>query len=356
LSKLGDVISDALSKRRKVHFLPPYRGETRILLGSLMKENPCQMKTPASADLIRAVVSMRSIKEKDEIGEIEKAVDIAHDMHVAAMKMCREGIREQDIHGVAEGIALARGAGTSFPMIVSINGQTLHNVCRGNMLKRGRMLLVDAGAETNMHYASDITRTTPVNGRFSQMQRDVYDIVLKANIEAIGAVRPGVNNRDVHLIACKAMAGGLKELGIMKGDPGEAVSEGAHSVFMPHGIGHMMGLDVHDMESLGENNVGYNEEVSRGDQFGLSFLRFALPYKTGHVFTIEPGCYFIPELIARWKSDGKYRDFIDFRKVENFMAIGGIRVEDNILVTAKGHKVLGKPVPKTVKEIESTCS
>ena len=356
LSRLEEVIKDAVSKRRRVHFLPPYRGETKMILGSLFKENPCQMKTHASADLVRAVVSMRSIKEKVEIDEIEKAVDIAYVMHVTAMKMCKPGVSEQDIFGTIEGIALAKGGGTSFPIILSINGQTLHNHAHSNLLKKGRMMVTDAGAETNLHYASDITRTTPVGGKFSDIQKDIYDIVLKANTEAIKATRPGLSNRDLHLMACKNIASGLKELGLMKGDTDDAVAAGAHALFMPHGLGHMMGLDVHDMEALGENYIGYNDQVKRSDQFGLAFLRFALPYKPGHVFTIEPGCYYIPELIEKWKSEKKFIEFINYSKIDKYMSIGGIRIEDNVLITEKGHKLLGKPIPKTVKEIETICS
>jgi Xaa-Pro aminopeptidase len=355
MAKLEEPIKDAVSKRRRVHFLPPYRGETKMILGSLFKENPCQMKTLASTDLVKAVVSMRSVKEKVEIDEIEKAVDIAYEMHVTAMKMCKPGVREQDIFGTIEGIALAKGGGTSFPIILSINGQTLHNHTHGNLLKKGRMMVTDAGAETNMHYSSDITRTTPVGGKFSEIQKDIYEIVLKTNTDAIKATRPGISNLDLHFMACKNIASGLKELGLMKGDTEEAVAAGAHAMFMPHGLGHMMGLDVHDMEALGENYIGYNDAVKRSDQFGLAFLRFALPYKPGHVFTIEPGCYFIPELIEKWKSENKFREFINYSKIDKYMSIGGIRIEDNVLITEKGHKLLGKPIPKTVKEIESTC-
>ncbi len=356
MKHLEEKIQDALSKRRKVHFLPPYRGESKMILGSLLKENPCQMKTLASPDLIRSVVSMRSIKEKVETDEIEKAVDIAYEMHVTAMKMCRPGVKEQDIFGTIEGIALSKGGGTSFPIILSINGQTLHNHDHGNILKKGRMMVTDAGAETNHHYSSDITRTTPVGGKFSSLQSDVYEVVLKANTEAIKATKPGVSNRDIHFLACRVIAEGMKDLGLMKGDISEAVAAGAHALFMPHGIGHMLGLDVHDMEALGENYVGYSPEVKRSEQFGTAFLRFALPYKPGHVLTIEPGCYFIPELIERWKSEGKFWEFINYDKLSRFMPIGGVRIEDNVMITEKGHKVLGKPIPKTVKEIEAVCS
>jgi Xaa-Pro aminopeptidase len=356
LSKLEETINSALSKKRKIHFLPPYRGETKLMLGSLLKENPCQMKTPASTELIRAVVSLRSIKEKVEIEEIEKAVDIAWEMHVAAMKMCRKGVREQDISGTMEGVALMKGGGTSFPIILSINGQTLHNHNHGNILEKGKMMVADAGAETKLHYASDITRTTPVGGKFSQLQKDIYEIVLKANTESIASAGPGHSNLELHLAACKIIVEGMKDLGVMKGDSDEAVAAGAHALFMPHGLGHMMGLDVHDMEALGEDYVGYNDEVKRSSQFGLAFLRFALPFKPGHVFTVEPGCYFIPELIAQWKGEKKFPEFINYGKIDSYMSIGGIRIEDNVLITDKGHKLLGKAIPKTVKELETVCS
>jgi Xaa-Pro aminopeptidase len=356
VSKLGDTIKDALSKKRKIHFLPPYRGETKMTLGVLLKENPCQMKTLASVDLIKAVISMRSIKEKVEIDEIEKAADIAYEMHVTAMKMCKHGVKEQDIFGMIEGIALAKGGGTSFPIILSINGQTLHNHSHGNILTKGRMMVTDAGAETSLHYASDITRTTPVGGKFNEKQKDIYEIVLKANTDAIKATKPGISNRDLHFMACKIIATEMKSLGLMKGDVDEAVAAGAHALFMPHGLGHMMGLDVHDMEGLGENYIGYNDKVKRSEQFGTAFLRFALPYKPGHVFTVEPGCYFIPELIGKWKAEGKFKEYINYNKIDSYMSIGGIRIEDNVLITDKGHKVLGKPIPKTIKEVESVCS
>jgi Xaa-Pro aminopeptidase len=232
------------------------------------------------------------------------------------MKMCKAGTREQEIFGTIEGIALSKGAGSAFPIILSINGQTLHNHHHSNVLQKGRMMVTDAGAETNLHYSSDITRTTPVGGKFSQKQKEIYEVVLKANSESIKAARPGYSNRELHLNACTIIAGMLKELGLMKGDPAEAVNVGAHALFMPHGLGHMMGLDVHDMEGLGEDYIGYNEKVRRSDQFGLAFLRFALPYKTGHVFTVEPGIYFIPQLIDKWRAEGKFSDFINYSKVD----------------------------------------
>jgi Xaa-Pro aminopeptidase len=355
-AKLEGIVREAVSKKRTIHFLPPYRAETKMSLGSLLKENPCQMKTLSSADLIKAVVSMRSIKEKLEIEEIEKAIGIAYEMHTTAMRMCKPGAREQEIFGVIEGIALAKGGGTSFPIILSVNGQTLHNHDHRNILKKGRMMVTDAGAETNLHYSSDITRTTPVGGKFSQKQRDIYEIVLKANTESIKSAKPEMSNLDLHLNACRIIASSLKDLELMKGNINEAVEAGAHALFMPHGLGHLMGLDVHDMEALGENYIGYNDQVKRSNQFGLAFLRFALPYKPGHVFTVEPGIYFIPQLIDQWKSEGKFKEFINYNKLEIWKDFGGIRIEDNVLITEKGHKLLGKPIPKTVSEIESICS
>ncbi len=355
LAKLEDYVHDALNKGRVIHFLPPYRAETRMTLGALLRENPCQMRTKASESLIRAVVSLRSIKEDIEIAEIEKAADIACEMQTTAIRMCKPGMTEKEIFGTIEGIAWAKGSGPSFPTILSINGQTLHNHVHVNILKEGRMMVTDCGAESDMHYAADLTRTTPVGGRFSQRQREIYEIVLKANTEAIKRAGPGISNRDLHLGACTIIAAGLKDLGLMKGDADEVVAAGAHALFMPHGLGHMMGLDVHDMEGLGENYVGYNDEVKRSTQFGLKSLRFALPYKPGHVFTVEPGIYFIPELFDKWKADGLHAGFINYDRVEKYLDFGGIRIEDDVLITPDGARMLGRTAPKTVAEIEDTC-
>jgi Xaa-Pro aminopeptidase len=356
LSGLAEVIGEARKKGRTVHFLPPYRGETKMTLGQLLKENPCRMDTHSSPDLAKAVISLRSVKEQIEVDEIEKAVDIAYEMHVTAMRMCKPGVKEQEIFGALQGIAFAKGAGSAFPFIISINGQTLHNHEHGNLLKEGRLMVNDSGVETDLHYTSDITRTTPVGGRFNQRQKEIYEIVLKANSEAINAAKPGLSNFELHMLACKIIASGLKDIGLMKGDIDTAVSMGAHALFMPHGLGHMLGLDAHDMEALGENYIGYDEHIKRSQQFGLAYLRFALPFKPGHVLTVEPGCYFIPELINNWKSDLKFAEFINYDKVQTYLDFGGIRIEDNILITTDGHKLLGKPIPKTVSDVEFVCS
>lgn len=351
-SKLASYLGDAKNRNRKIHYLPPYRGMNIIQLGDLLNQTPSGVKDSFSSELIRAVVSLRLIKEDVEIEEIEKAMEIAYHMHTTAMKMAKPGVMEREIAGAILGIASSMGEGISFPIILSINGQTLHNHYHGNELKEGRMMVTDAGAESLMHYASDITRTVPVGGKFNNRQKEIYEIVLKANQESIKVVKPGKTNRSTHLLAAEIVATELKALGLMKGDVKEAVQNGAHALFFPHGLGHHMGLDVHDMEGLGEDNVGYDEKIKRSDQFGLAFLRFGKAYEPGHVFTIEPGIYFIPALIDQWKAEKKFTDFINYDKVETYKDFGGIRIEDDILVTSDAYRVLGRPIPKTVNEVE----
>jgi len=270
------------------------------------------------------------------------------------MKMAYPGNFERELAGAIEGIALSHGGPVSFPVILSMDGQTLHNHYHGNELSEGRMVVCDAGAETAMCYASDITRTFPVGGKFSTRQKDIYNIVLKANTETIKASVPGRTYREVHLMAARIIAAGLKELGIMKGDPDEAVAAGSHALFFPHGLGHMLGLDVHDMEGLGENHVGYSESLKRSDQFGLAYLRLGRELEPGFVVTNEPGCYFIPALIDQWKGEKKHMQFINYDQVEKYRAFGGVRIEDDVLITDTGSKVLGTPIPKTVEEVEET--
>ncbi len=349
---LREKIAEAFDKGRKIHFLPPYRAENKILMESLLGINAHNQKTQASEELIKAVVKLRSVKDEYEIAELEKVMDTAWLMHTTAMKMAKPGVYEREIAGTIEGIALSAGGMLSFPAIVTRRGETLHNHYHGNKLEKGDLLLVDAGAETPLHYASDHTRTSPVGGKFSPMQKDIYEIVLRAQNKAIEAIKPGITNLSVHLKAAQVLAEGLKDLGLMKGDISAAVQQGAHALFMPHGLGHMMGLDVHDMEDLGENYVGYDDEVKRSDIFGTAFLRLGRAYQPGFVLTVEPGCYFIPALINKWKSEGKFSEFINYEKVESYLDFGGIRIEDDILVTENGHRVLGRHIPKTVAEIE----
>jgi Xaa-Pro aminopeptidase len=293
------------------------------------------------------------VKEEEEISEIEKMVDVAFIMHTTAMKMAMPGVIEREISGIIEGIALSHGGSVSFPVILTINGQTLHNHYHGNILKEGRMLVIDSGAESELHYASDITRTVPVGGKFSKRQKEIYEVVLNANLAAINAMKPGIPFREIHLLAAAKIVEGLKNIGLMKGDVQEAVNKGAHTLFFPHGLGHPLGLDVHDLEGLGENLVGYDSETIRSKEFGLAFLRFGRRLQKGFVMTIEPGIYFIPELIDIWKSENKLSEFINYDLVETYRDFGGIRIEDDVLVTETGYRVLGKPIPKTVAEIEA---
>jgi len=356
LKALVDVVKEAKAKGRTIHFLPPYRGETYMQLENLLGIPMADIRSHVSEELIKGVVALRSVKDEFEIEEIEKAVDIAYEMHTTSMRMAMPGVVEREIAGTIEGISLGLGGPVSFPIILSIHGETLHNHFHGNVLKEGRMMVTDAGAETTMHYASDITRTVPVGGRFNQKQKEIYEIVLEANMKTIEATKPGITNKELHLMAAKVIASGLKNLDLMKGDVDEAVAAGAHAMFFPHGLGHMMGLDVHDMEGLGENFVGYDDEIKRSDQFGTAFLRLGRKHQPGFVFTIEPGIYFIPALIDKWRNEKKFTEFINFDKVESYKDFGGIRIEDDILVTDDGYKVLGKPIPKTVSDIEETMS
>jgi Xaa-Pro aminopeptidase len=353
-ASLATDLQQAMKSGRKVYILPPYRGDHTIKLAALLGISTDRVNEFVSAPFIRAVISLREIKDKHEIQEIEKAVDVAYIMHTTAMKMGFEGNFERELAGAIEGIALSHGGPVSFPVILSMDGQTLHNHYHGNELVNGRMVVTDAGAETSMGYASDITRTFPVGGTFSQRQKEIYEIVLEANMQAIEQSAPGVTNLELHLGAAKTIASGLKDLGIMKGDVDAIVASGAHALFFPHGLGHMMGLDVHDMEGLGENLVGYDDKIKRSDQFGLAYLRMGKAHKPGFVFTIEPGIYFIPALIDIWKKEGRFAEFIDYKKVEAYKDFGGIRIEDDVLITEDGHRVLGTPIPKTVAEVEET--
>jgi len=354
LAALSDKIKQAVHSGRKIHILPPYRGDHLVELAELLSVPTGKVNEYISEDLIRAVINVRAVKDEFEIAEIEKAVDVAGIMHTTAMKMAFPGNYEYELSGAIEGIALSHGGQVSFPVILSMDGQILHNHTHENELKEGRMIICDAGAETAMCYASDITRTTPVGGRFSNQQKEIYNIVLEANTKTIEASLPGRTYREVHLMAATIIASGLKELGIMKGEVEEAVKAGAHALFFPHGLGHMMGLDVHDMEALGENYVGYTDRIRRSEQFGLAYLRMGRELEPGFVMTNEPGCYFIPALIDQWKAEHKFEQFINYGKVESYRGFGGIRIEDDVLITGEGPRVLGTPIPKTVQEVEAT--
>ncbi len=354
LRDLQSLIEKAVSLGRKIHFLPPYRAENMLLLNDLLGISIFKLKAYSSVELIKALVDLRSVKEIQEVEEIRKACAVGYQMHVTAMKMAKAGVFEQQIAGTIEGIALAGGGMAAFPIILSQNGETLHNHDHSQTLQKGRLMIVDAGAEVRSHYASDYTRTTPVGGRFTQKQREIYEIVLAANNHGRELTKPGTTYLSVHLAAAEVITSGLKELGLMKGDVKEAVRSGAHALFFPHGFGHMLGLDVHDMENLGEQYVGYDEEIQRIDQFGTAYLRLGRSLKPGFVVTNEPGIYFIPALIEKWKAQKINTDFINFDRLESYLDFGGIRLEDDILVTETGCEIIGDRIPVTPDEVENT--
>jgi Xaa-Pro aminopeptidase len=349
---LQSIIEKAILSGRKIHFLPPYRAENKILLNDLLGISISKLKAYSSLELIKAIVALRSVKEEQEIAEIRKACAVGYQMHVTAMKMAKAGVWEQSIAGTIEGIANAGGGMVSFPVILSQNGETLHNHDHSKTLQNGRLLLVDAGAEIGSRYASDFTRTVPVSGKFTQQQREIYEIVMAANNRGREITQPGSTYLSVHLAAAEVIASGLKALGLMKGDVKEAVANGAHALFMPHGLGHMLGLDVHDMEDLGQIYVGYDDETRPVNQFGTAYLRMGRKLEPGFVITNEPGIYFIPALIEKWKAEQINTDFINFDRLESYLNFGGIRLEDDILVTQSGSEILGDRIPITPDEVE----
>jgi len=356
LDKLPTVLNRAVDQHRTIHFLPQYRPENILKIRQMLGVAPAQVHDYASEPLIKAVVGQRSIKTEGEIAEIEAAIDISYEMQTLAMKMSKPGMYEREIVGAMEGLVLSRGSRLSFPTIFTIHGETLHNHYYGNQMKEGDIAVNDSGAESGLHYSSDITRTIPVSGKFTDRQKEIYTIVLNAQEKTIEAVRPGVEFRTVHLLAYKALASGLKDLGLMKGNIEEAVDAGAVTLFFQCGLGHMIGLDTHDMEDIGENYVGYTDTIKRNPEFGWKSLRLGRELEAGFVITVEPGIYFIPELIDRWKAEKKCSNFIDYEMVEKYKDFGGIRIEDDILVTENGHRVLGKKIPKTIEEVEAISS
>lgn len=350
---LANFLQEAILKGRKIHFLPPYRTENRNLLSSLLFIKKDHVEKFASLELRKAIVKQRSIKSLEEVLEIEKALETAYQMHTTMMKMAKHiGTYEYEIAGKMEGIALSGGGPVSFPIILTTHGEILHGHDHSQQLMKGRMLVSDAGCETPSGYCSDITRTVPCGGKFDNRQKEVYQAVLNANLAAQKAIKPGVEYKEIHLLAVKTLGEGLKSIGLMKGDIDQAVQEGAMGLFMPHGLGHMMGMDVHDMENFDESIVGYDEKTSRSTQFGLRSLRFGRGLQQGMVITNEPGCYFIPALIDKFKSENKFKSYINYKELENYKDFGGIRIEDDILVTDKSSRVLGTPIPKTIKDIE----
>lgn len=354
MKALTDICNEARKSGRPIHFLPPYRFDTKIQIMDLLGIHPSQQKEAASMPLIRAVVKMRSVKEQQEIEELERAAAIGYKMHTMAMKLTRPGVTEKFIGGQINGVAHSYGAHESFGTIFSQHGEIMHGSPSTAVLEAGRLALCDCGAETVNNYCSDNTRTLPVSGKYDQRQLDIYNIVLECHDHALDIAKPGVKYMDVHFSVCRLMTERLKELGLMKGNTDDAVKAGAHAMFLPHGLGHMMGMDVHDMEGLDQINVGFDEETRPIlDQFGTNCLRMGRRLEEGFVVTDEPGIYFIPALIDEWRAKKHCADFLNFDKLETYKDFGGIRLEDDILITADGCRFLGEErIPIRPQEVE----
>ncbi len=355
MSKLKELVDAAVKAGRRVHFLPPYRGAIQIQIMDLLGIHPSRQRDEASLPLIMAVVHQRDKKSAEEIVELEKAAHIGYLMHTAAMKACSPEVTEQYIAGLITGIAMSYGSQVSFLPIVTMHGEIMHGYPSLEPLEAGRLFLCDAGAETVSQYCSDNTRTVPVNGRYTRRQRELYQIVVDCHDYALEVAAPGVRWWDVHKGVCRLMIERLKELGLMKGDTDAALEAGAHALFMPHGLGHMMGMDVHDMEGLGQTYVGFDEETRPNlEQFGLNALRCGRRMEVGFVMTDEPGIYFIPDLIDDWRRRGHNAEFINFDKVETYKDFGGIRIEDDILITPGGCRFLGtERIPYHIADVEA---
>ena len=357
MKALKIICNEALRQHRKIHFLPPYRYDIKLQILDLLGIHPVQQKESASMELIMAVIKMRSCKEQQEIEELERAAVIGYKMHTMAMRLTKPGVTEKFIGGQIDGIANSYGAMVSFPTIFSQHGEIMHGNPTMDVLQSGRLALCDAGAETINNYCSDNTRTYPVNGKFSQRQLEIYSIVEACHDHALQIAKPGIKWYDVHMSVCRLMTDRLKELGLMKGDTQEAVKAGAHAMFLPHGLGHMMGMDVHDMEALDQRYVGYDDEIQPSNQFGTNALRLGRRLQEGFVVTDEPGIYFIPALIDDWKASGHCKDFINFDLLETYKDFGGIRIEDDLLITKDGCRFIGKDrIPYHPAEIEEFMS
>lgn len=358
MKQLQVICDNAMKEKRTIHFLPPYRHDTMIQIFDLLGIHPSKQREAASVELIKAVVKMRSTKEQQEIEEIERACAIGYKMHTTAMRVTKPGVTEKYVGGQVNGIANSYGAMVSFPTIFSQHGEIMHGNPSMAVLESGRLALCDCGGETMEHYCSDNTRTFPVNGTFTQRQLEIYSIVEDCHDLALKISKPGVKYFDVHMDVCRLMTDRLKELGLMMGDTEEAVRAGAHAMFLPHGLGHMMGMDVHDMEGLGQTYVGFDDETRPNlEQFGTNCLRMGRRLEEGFVVTDEPGIYFIPALIDEWRAKGLHKDFINYEKLETYKDFGGIRIEDDILITSDGCRFLGEErIPYHPKDVEDFMS
>ena len=353
MRELPAIVESAKAQGEEVHFLPPYRFDNQIQIMDLLGIHPSQQKAAASLKLIAAVVKMRTTKTEEEIAELERAAEIGYEMHTTAMCLCRPGITEQYIGGMVDGIANAYGCMVSFQTIATQHGEVMHGNPSPAKLEAGRLMLVDAGAETNENYCSDNTRTTPVSGVFTQKQKDIYNIVVECHDHVLEVAKPGVKWWDVHFAVCRIITERLQQLGLMKGDVEESLKAGAHAMFLPHGLGHSMGMDVHDMEGLGQVYVGFDNEVRPSTQFGTNALRFGRRLQKGFVVTDEPGIYFIPALIDDWKKNGTNAQFLNFDKIDEYRDFGGIRIEDDVLITDEGCRFIGsKRIPYHVEDVE----
>lgn len=353
MRELPAIVESAKAQGEEVHFLPPYRFDNQIQIMDLLGIHPSQQKAAASLKLIAAVVKMRTTKTEEEIAELERAAEIGYEMHTTAMRLCRPGITEQYIGGMVDGIANAYGCMVSFQTIATQHGEVMHGNPSPAKLEAGRLMLVDAGAETNENYCSDNTRTTPVSGVFTQKQKDIYNIVVECHDHVLEVAKPGVKWWDVHFAVCRIITERLQQLGLMKGDVEESLKAGAHAMFLPHGLGHSMGMDVHDMEGLGQVYVGFDKEVRPSKQFGTNALRFGRRLQKGFVVTDEPGIYFIPALIDDWKKNGTNAQFLNFDKIDEYRDFGGIRIEDDVLITDEGCRFIGsKRIPYHVEDVE----
>ena len=354
MAQLATYLKKAQAKGQQIHFLPPYRGEHQVWLQELLGINPAEQKAAVSMKFVRAVINQRNYKSAEEIEQIEEAIGVSVDMHCAAMRAVRPGVTEAQIAAIVRAEAAKHNFGLSFPIIATVNGQTLHNHAYGTTpLKDGQMFLLDSGCENAMHYAGDLTTTMPVGKQFTEQQRTVCNILRRAHLAAVEAIKPGVEFRNVHNIVLTEIAKGMVDLGLMKGNPEEAALAGAACMFLPHGLGHMMGLDVHDMENFGEVNVGYEEGRTKSTQFGFKSLRLAKALEPGFVFTVEPGIYFIPDLIDKWRAEKQFTDFICYDKLDTWRNFGGIRNEEDYLVFEGGSRRLGKYKPMSPEEIEA---
>ncbi|POA98003.1 Xaa-Pro aminopeptidase [Chromobacterium sinusclupearum] len=355
-AELARLLAEARAAGRPVRYLAPYRGETLIEMGRLLDVHPAEVKAGFCPALTRAVVALREIKGEEEIAEMENALGVTHAMHIAAMQNAKPGVLEYQVVGIMEGIMRRHDWHLAYPSIFSKRGEVLHNHGHGNVLQQGDLVLNDTGCASGGGYASDITRTFPVGGKFSTRQRELYDIVLEMQEAAIAAIKPGVKYQDIHKLSAAVMVERMAELGFFRGDADAIVESGAYAIAFPHGLGHQIGMDVHDMEALGEDLVGYGDGAERSPLFGLGYLRLGKPLKAGMVVTVEPGVYFIPALIEAWEKEERHSAFINYAKFREYADFGGIRIEDNVLVTADGSRVLGEPIPKTVEEIEAVMA